>query len=82
MKIHITNTTLENLPKKKYKTVENGKIEVRGQQNEIKTYFVLTKYDEDGNSMKCPFMEAYQEGKRMEAAAAAVARARNQGKLE
>jgi hypothetical protein len=63
MKIHISETTKSHLPNKNYKIVERGKIEVKG-KGDMKTYFVLCKIDDDGRSIKCPFMEAYEEGKK------------------
>ncbi len=66
MKVHISETTKQALPPNRYRVVEHGKIEVKG-QGELKTHFVQCKMDEDGKSIKCPFMEVYQEGKKAEA---------------
>jgi len=63
MKIHISQTTKNLLGNKSYKMVERGKIEVKG-KGEMKTYFVITKLDEDGKSIKCPFMEVMEEFQR------------------
>jgi hypothetical protein len=66
MKVHISETTKQALPPNRYRVVEHSTIEVKG-QGELRTHFVLCKIDDDGKSIKCPFMEVYQEGKRAEA---------------
>lgn len=65
MKIHISQSTKVLLTNKRYRIVERGKIEIKG-KGEMKTYFVQSKLDEDGKSIKCPFMEIYEEIKRNE----------------
>lgn len=62
MKIHISHTTKQLLETKPYKMVERGKLEIKG-KGEMKTYFVLSKLDEDGRSIKCPFMEVFEQYK-------------------
>jgi len=60
MKIHISQSTKAMLNPKNYKVVERGKIEVKG-KGEMKTYFVLTKRDQDGKSVKMSFEEVLEE---------------------
>lgn len=60
MKIHISQSTKAMLNPKNYKIVERGKIEVKG-KGEMKTYFVLTKRDQDGKSVKMSFMEVIED---------------------
>jgi hypothetical protein len=60
MKIHISQSTKAMLNPKNYKIVERGKIDVKG-KGEMKTYFVLTKRDQDGKSVKMSFMEVLEE---------------------
>lgn len=62
MKIHISEYTRNLIQTKPYKIVERGKVEIKG-KGEMKTYFVLSKVDEDGKSIKCPFMEIFEEYK-------------------
>lgn len=63
MKIHISQSTKVLIERKPYKIVERGKIDIKG-KGEMKTYFVLSKLDDDGKSIKCPFMEIYEEYKK------------------
>lgn len=65
MKMHISQSTKELLHENSYKIVERGKIDIKG-KGEMKTYFVLSKFDDDGKSLKCPFMEIYEEFKKNE----------------
>ena len=65
MKIHISQSTKILLSNKPYRIIERGKIEIKG-KGEMKTFFVLSKVDDDGKSIKCPFMEIYEEIKRKE----------------
>jgi hypothetical protein len=62
MKIHISHSTKVMIEHRPYKIVERGKIDVKG-KGEMKTYFVLCKVDEDGKSIKCPFMEIFEQFK-------------------
>lgn len=60
MKIHISQSTKSLISAKDYKIVERGKLEVKG-KGEMKTFFVLSKVDDDGKSIKCPFTEIFEE---------------------
>lgn len=60
MKIHISQSTKSLISAKDYKIVERGKLEVKG-KGEMKTFFVLSKVDADGKSIKCPFTEIFEE---------------------
>jgi hypothetical protein len=66
MRIHISESTklfIEDYP---YEIVERGKIDVKG-KGEMKTYFVLQRFDAKGQPAKCPFMEIFQEQKNKKA---------------
>ena len=63
MKIHISEYTKSLLPPTAYDIVERGKIEVKG-KGEMKTYFVLGKFNPDGTPIICPFMQILEEHRR------------------
>lgn len=65
MRIHISQSTKNAIDNQPYRVVERGKIEVKG-KGEMKTYFVLCKINEDGKSIKCPFMEIFEAQKKAE----------------
>jgi hypothetical protein len=60
MKIHISESTKVLIEKEDYKVVERGKIEVKG-KGEMKTYFVLSRFDKKGVEVKCSLMGVFQE---------------------
>lgn len=60
MKIHISATTMGLLNTNKYTLVERGKLEVKG-KGEMKTYFILSRKDDMGNVMRCPFQDILAE---------------------
>ena len=59
MKIHISESTNSFLEKKSYKVVERGKIEIKG-KGEMKTYFVLSRFDKRGKEVKCTLMDVFE----------------------
>lgn len=65
MKIHISQNTKNFIEGLSYKIVERGKIEVKG-KGEMKTYFVLSKLDKDGKTVKYPIMETFTERRQPE----------------
>lgn len=62
MKIHISHSTKVLLEHRPYEVVERGKIEIKG-KGEMKTYFVLNKFDNKGNPIKFPFQEIFEKFK-------------------
>jgi hypothetical protein len=60
MKIHISESTKSFLEKRSYKVVERGKIEIKG-KGEMKTYFVLSRFDKRGNEVKCSLMDVFED---------------------
>ena len=60
MKIHISESTKSFLEKKAYKIEERGKIEIKG-KGEMKTYFVLSRFDKRGVEVKCTLMEVFED---------------------
>ena len=70
MRIHISQSTKSLLERSnKYRIVERGSIEVKG-KGEMKTYFVLCKLDDRGNSIDQEFMDIYDKFDKMEIAKA------------
>jgi hypothetical protein len=62
MRIHISESTRLLIEDQPYEIVERGKICVKG-KGEMKTYFVLNRFNAKGQPVVCPFMEIFQEQK-------------------
>jgi hypothetical protein len=65
MRVHITQTTKQFLPDKKYKIVERGLLEVSG-KNTLNTYLVVGKYNKSGNLENVPYMDVQEAGEKIE----------------
>ena len=63
MKIHISQATKTLVQAKNYKIVERGTISVKG-KGEMKTYFVEGKTDSNGNLLRMPYENVYEEYQR------------------